>query len=208
MRKFSFIPLLAAFLMAGCAGSSAVRSAPEERTVAVPESQATVYTAPEAVVRTEALQAGIQSWLGTPHRWGGTDRRGADCSGFVRSLYDELFGVSLPRTTSDQVSVGQPVHQETLVPGDLVFFRPPKTQHVGVYLGNNRFVHASTSRGVMISALSERYWQRHYWTARRILPDESTQSPPPRTVREPASRPVVAQPSSPPPANPRRRGGW
>jgi probable lipoprotein NlpC len=208
MHKLFLIPVFAAFLLTGCAGSSNVRTVPEDRPAMRPAEPVHEYTAPVVVVRAETLHAGIESWLGTPHRWGGNDRRGADCSGFVKSLYDELFGVSLPRTTSDQVHVGQPVRPEALVPGDLVFFKPPKTQHVGVYLGNNRFVHASTSRGVMVSALSERYWQRHYWTARRILPEDVSAEPRPHIARERVPQQVAPQPAAPPPGPPRRRGGW
>ncbi len=100
---------------------------------------------------------------------GGTTRGGVDCSGLVQILYKELFGISMPRTVARQVKLGQPVRQEGLRPGDLVFFLPPGKRHVGIYMGQGRFLHASARRGVVISMLSENYWGKYYWTARRYF---------------------------------------
>lgn len=110
-------------------------------------------------------------WEGTRHRMGGTGRTGADCSGFVKTVYKRLFDIALPRTTKEQVREGAPVKQHELQAGDLVFFKPPSyPRHVGIYLSKNEFVHASKSKGVIISQLDPHYWSRYYWTARRILP--------------------------------------
>ncbi len=99
---------------------------------------------------------------------GGNSLRGVDCSGFVQQLYWDIFGRPIPRTTGLQVKSGSPVKKSRLCPGDLVFFKPPyKVRHVGIYLGQGEFAHASTSKGVMISNLAEDYWNRCYWTARR-----------------------------------------
>lgn len=101
---------------------------------------------------------------------GGSSRNGVDCSGFVQRLYRDLFDRPIPRSTSLQVQSGRPIERAQLIPGDLVFFKPPyKVRHVGIYLGHGEFAHASTSRGVMISNLSETYWRTCYWTARRYL---------------------------------------
>jgi cell wall-associated NlpC family hydrolase len=101
---------------------------------------------------------------------GGTTRRGVDCSGFVQKLYKEIFGKLIPRSSTLQVRSGKPVAVDQLSPGDLVFFKPPyKKNHVGIYLGRQEFAHASTSKGVVISSLSDDYWQECYWTARRYL---------------------------------------
>ncbi|MDJ0991128.1 MAG: NlpC/P60 family protein, partial [Desulfobacterales bacterium] len=76
----------------------------------------------------------------------------------------------LPRTTGALARSGRPTALNDLAPGDLVLFRPPGSkQHVGIYLGRNEFVHASTTRGVMISRLDEHYWRRSFWKARRVL---------------------------------------
>lgn len=124
---------------------------------------------PPALVR-QALLAQHERWAGTPYRLGGDSFRGVDCSALVQHVFHETFRLELPRTTGEQVHRGDPVDRAELQPGDLVFFRPPGPyDHVGIYLGEGRFFHASTSRGVMISELDNRYWQRHFWQARRTL---------------------------------------
>ncbi len=117
------------------------------------------------------LRAQEQRWHGTPYRWGGLTREGVDCSGFVMTVYQDLFDVSLPRTTAEQVQVGQAVARGELQAGDLIFFHPPgKAHHVGLYLSAGEFAHASTSEGVTISHLDDTYWHEAYWTTRRVLP--------------------------------------
>lgn len=128
-----------------------------------------LHDSPPALVR-QALLAQHEHWLGTPYRLGGTSRRGIDCSALVQRVFAESFRLTLPRTTRQQVRRGEPVDRDALRPGDLVFFRPPGPyHHVGIYVGEGRFLHASTSRGVKLSALDNAYWRRHYWQARRPL---------------------------------------
>jgi cell wall-associated NlpC family hydrolase len=116
--------------------------------------------------------AEFQRWRGTPHRLGGSTSEGIDCSGLVQSIYRQAFGIVLPRTTRQQIRQGQPANGADLKAGDLVFFQPPEDSlHVGIYLSGNRFVHASKSRGVILSEIGPDYWSRHFRTARRILPD-------------------------------------
>lgn len=117
------------------------------------------------------LRAEVQKWWGTPHVLGGEDRSGLDCSAFVRTVYDDLFDLPLPRTTKEQAQVGQAVSERDLQVGDLVFFQPPtKSRHVGIYLSGGEFAHVSSSDGVTISRLDDRYWRSAYWTSRRLLP--------------------------------------
>ncbi|WP_168709180.1 C40 family peptidase [Halomonas borealis] len=124
---------------------------------------------PPAQVR-QALLAEHERWLGTPYRLGGETRRGVDCSALVQRVFAEAFDLNLPRTTTQQVHEGKSVPREALRPGDLVFFQPPGYyQHVGIYVGQGRFLHASTSRGVKLSSLDNRYWRNYYWQARRPL---------------------------------------
>ena len=118
----------------------------------------------EQMLRTE-----IRSWLGTPYRMGGLNRRGIDCSGLVVVVYDELFDLRLPRTTAALLRTGAQVDPNQLLAGDLVFFTPRyKLRHVGIFLGDGEFAHASTSRGVMISRLDDAFWQTCYLTGRRV----------------------------------------
>jgi len=116
------------------------------------------------------LRDEIQSWLGTPHRMGGLSRRGIDCSGLVVVLYDDLFDMRLPRTTTALMHKGRRVDKHNLTAGDLVFFKPAaKFHHVGIYLGQGEFVHTSTSYGVMLSRMDDDFWRQCYLTGRRLL---------------------------------------
>ncbi|SEK93851.1 C40 family peptidase [Halomonas daqiaonensis] len=128
-----------------------------------------LHNPPPTLIR-RALLAQHERWVGTPYRLGGSSFRGVDCSALVQNVFSDTFRFELPRTTEEQVHAGQEVDPDALRPGDLVFFRPPGVyRHVGIYVGEGRFLHASTSRGVMISKLDNRYWQRHFWQARRTL---------------------------------------
>jgi cell wall-associated NlpC family hydrolase len=111
-----------------------------------------------------------QRWKGTRHRLGGSGSRGIDCSGFVKAVYRDAFNINLPRTTKAQVHQGKSVPRNELQPGDLVFFKPPGyPRHVGIYLNQSKFVHASKSKGVIISKIDKYYWGKYFWTARRII---------------------------------------
>ena len=117
------------------------------------------------------IRAEYQKWIGTDHRLGGTNRKGIDCSGFVKNVYQALFDIELPRSTGSQVRVGKPVRRNELRAGDLVFFKLGRhSQHVGIYLSNNTFVHVSEKIGVSITSIDPDYWGRFYWTGRRLLP--------------------------------------
>lgn len=111
----------------------------------------------------------VDQWWGVPYRMGGTTKSGVDCSGFVRGLVSETYGLSLPRTSRDQAQYCKRIEKSQVKEGDLVFFSSGRhISHVGMYLANNKFVHSSTSRGVMISDLDEPYWKRKYAFAGRF----------------------------------------
>jgi cell wall-associated NlpC family hydrolase len=109
-------------------------------------------------------------WLGTPYRYGGTSRRGIDCSALACEILGDL-GATLPRTVRDQRMRGAEVPRSRVGPGDLVFFRlgSSRVNHVGVALDRDRFVHASTSRGVVIDRLMDDTFSRNLAGARRVL---------------------------------------
>ncbi|MDK2776300.1 MAG: NlpC/P60 family protein [Pseudomonadota bacterium] len=110
-----------------------------------------------------------QQWKGTGYAYGGLDRQGLDCSGLVYLTYRDQLGIPLPRTTLKQSQSGWPVARNQLQAGDLVFFKTGvKARHVGIYIENNKFLHVSTSRGVMISRLDDYYWKDRFWQARRV----------------------------------------
>ena len=108
-------------------------------------------------------------WRGVPYRLGSATKKGIDCSAFVSVAYQKMLGMTLPRTVREQQALGKPVARDKLRKGDLVFFKTGwSTHHVGIYVGENNFLHVSTSQGVKISSLLNSYWASKYWNARRI----------------------------------------
>ncbi|RAU50875.1 glycoside hydrolase [Pseudocitrobacter sp. RIT415] len=109
------------------------------------------------------------SWQGTRYQWGGNTRQGIDCSAFSRRVIAAVLHRPLPRTALAQSQTGVAVSLSSLETGDLVFFlTQPGVHHVGIYIGNNQFIHASSSQGVTLSSLSNHYWREHYQMARRV----------------------------------------
>jgi lipoprotein Spr len=112
----------------------------------------------------------VHDWIGTPYRFGGSSKRGIDCSAFTKQLYSDVFNLSIRRSSRDIFSMVNPVGKDDLKEGDLVFFKihSRSISHVGIYLGNNRFAHAS-SRGVAISSLDDAYYSRYFYKGGRML---------------------------------------
>lgn len=110
-------------------------------------------------------------WKGTPYRYGGMSRGGVDCSGLVWLVFNQGFDINLPRTTLAQSKIGTAVGRKDLQPGDLLFFRTGRGRnglHVGIYSTRDKFIHASTARGVIYSSLSNTYWRKVFWQGRRL----------------------------------------
>jgi probable lipoprotein NlpC len=125
----------------------------------------------DSIVVVAQLNEQLRQWYGTPYRYGGLDRGGVDCSGFVYRTFSDRFDMQLPRSTAQQTGLGTKVSRDELMPGDLVFFRTGSGEnglHVGIYDTNDEFIHASTSKGVTRSSLNNVYWRKVYWQARRI----------------------------------------
>ncbi|WP_086109364.1 bifunctional murein DD-endopeptidase/murein LD-carboxypeptidase [Xenorhabdus vietnamensis] len=112
-------------------------------------------------------------WKGVVYRFGGNSKRGIDCSAFVQRTFHDQFGLELPRSTLEQQNLGQTISRSKLQVGDLVLFKTGvRMRHVGIYIGNNQFVHASTSNGVIVSKLTDTYWNKRFYSARRVLSDD------------------------------------
>jgi len=140
-----------------------------------PPAVAAAPNAPEGRKADESIKDRLlrvaRGMLAVPYRFGGTTLWGLDCSGFVQKTF-AFFGLELPRTARDQFREGLKVSKADLSPGDLVFFRTyaKYASHVGIYLGDNRFVHASShDRKVTIDSLDEPYYMKHYLGAKRLL---------------------------------------
>ncbi|MBB5396427.1 C40 family peptidase [Mucilaginibacter sp. AK015] len=112
----------------------------------------------------------VYDWIGTPYRFGGSSKKGIDCSAFTKQLYSDVFNLTIRRNSRDIFSMVNPVSKDDLKEGDLVFFKihSRSISHVGIYLGNNRFAHAS-SRGVAISSLDDAYYSRYFYKGGRLL---------------------------------------
>ncbi len=174
MRKLTWIiPLLIVWLSTGLQAqtSNEPMANPED-----PDNLAKEYfsqimgVAVSATTNTKMYQF-IYDWIGTPYRLGGNSKKGIDCSKFAYELYDQVFNTTLGHNSRNIYTQVSSVNKADLKAGDLVFFkiRSRNITHVGVYIGDGKFAHASSSRGVMISALDEAYWRRYYFDGGRML---------------------------------------
>lgn len=163
-----------------CALMSACSSLPLHQPTVTPTSQPPMASPPqnthinkapdsEAEVVKHKLYQQYNVWKDVKYRMGGLSKNGVDCSGLVYTTYREQFELVLPRTTELQARTGREVQKHQLQPGDLVFFKTKvKVRHVGIYIEDGDFLHASTKKGVMISNLDDYYWSGRFWHARRV----------------------------------------
>jgi cell wall-associated NlpC family hydrolase len=167
LRRLTVVMLLATVMLAAaCTPNPRYRTGGAE--VPGPHFQQTSRYRTDDYLRLGAI---LQSYLGKPYLGKSRYERGVDCSLLVREVFRKFDGRQLPRTVAEQWDLGGPVHHNRLDYGDLVFFRTGRSEvsHVGVYLGRGEFLHASSSQGVIISSLSDKYWAERYVGARRIL---------------------------------------
>jgi len=154
------------------------------------EKAASIANAKKAVKNSEIAKAikhnktidGIleeaETYLGTPYRYGGTTRNGIDCSAFVLSVFGAAAGLTLPRVAASQAQEGERIEKENLQKGDLIFFsHGRRISHVGIVEsvteeGEVKFIHAATSKGVMISSLNDSYWGPKYRFAKRVINED------------------------------------
>ena len=125
----------------------------------------------EASGRIQTVLKRALALLGTPYRWGGNSTEGFDCSGLVGYVFRSALGIELPRVSRQMADSGEKIERDALNAGDLVFFsrRGKRVDHVGIYLGNGRFVHAPRrGKDVMVSSLTDGYWSHKFMQARRV----------------------------------------
>jgi cell wall-associated NlpC family hydrolase len=162
-----FLSGFLSIVLSGCASQS-VRLPDTE-----PESAAATVPVVNATDRASGVALQALAYLGTPYRAGGlSPQTGFDCSGLVAYVYREGAGLALPRNTVDLSQLGEPVERTALRPGDLVFYNTQRREysHVGIYLGEDRFIHAPSSGGeVRLENLRADYWARRYNGARRVI---------------------------------------
>ncbi|APP04495.1 MULTISPECIES: NlpC/P60 family protein [Vibrio] len=153
-----FFPLIISVLLSACS------SGPD------PETQVNASLPVNQLLSgNQDLYQFYNEWEGTPYRLGGTKKSGIDCSAFVQKAFVEAYKMSLPRTTRQQSKQGVEMSWSDAQQGDLVFFKTKRsTYHVGIYLGNKQFMHASTSKGVIISRIDNPYWASKFWQVRRV----------------------------------------
>lgn len=163
-KNFMKMPwlMLCVTLLVACAGT------PDKNTGADSYPATLTGIKPSSDLQQRLVQHAA-AWRGTPYRMGGLNRNGVDCSGFVYITYRDVFGMRLPRSTEQLADMGTAVGLDQLSFGDLLIFKTGfKQKHVGVYVGEGVFVHASSSRGVMVSHINSPYWADAYRQTRRV----------------------------------------
>ncbi|WP_143145148.1 NlpC/P60 family protein [Arcobacter sp. LA11] len=135
----------------------------------LPEERRILVSPSDSILMNQSLMDFYNEWKNVKYRYGGNSKKGIDCSAFTQRIYKEKFDINIPRSTRTQIRVGKHIKRSELEMGDLVFFKTGKfDRHVGIYMGNGDFMHASI-KGVKFTKLDKPYYKRNYWTARRII---------------------------------------
>ena len=159
-----FIVSVAAVILTACGSSKSTGSTGSYKPVELswPSGSKTAAMAPQS----QALLSAAHEWLGVPYRYGGNDRKGVDCSGLVLQVYKDALGIKLPRNSREQHDYCTAIAKGNLTPGDLIFFATGKDKkrvsHVGIFIGDNLMIHASASKGVILSDINSQYYARTY----------------------------------------------
>jgi cell wall-associated NlpC family hydrolase len=174
--QFYFVLLLSALIFTSCKSRKILTDASDSKNKPVSgnlmEKYSTVLGVSKKQLKNERLYRFIDSWMGVPHRSGGMSKSGVDCSGFTTLLVKEVYNRPVPRIARQMAEQVKRKFEDELSEGDLVFFDfdGQKFSHVGVYLQNNKFVHASSSRGVIISDLKDPWYYKYFSRGGSVRP--------------------------------------
>lgn len=161
---YLFIMSVATVILTACGSSKSTSSTGKYKPAepSWPTKTETAQLAPQS----QALLSAAHTWLGVPYRYGGNDRKGIDCSGLVLQVYKDALGIPLPRTSREQSDYCTSIAKGSLIPGDLIFFATgndkKRVSHVGIFIGDNLMIHASSSKGVILSDINSQYYTRTY----------------------------------------------
>lgn len=164
-KNYLLTPLLATCLISGCS------LLPIQKAMTpYPEKTAQESTPPDSTQIKEALYRMYMEWQNVRFMDGGLSKDGIDCSGFVYITYLHSFGVMIPRNTKELSKTGEKVARYDMRSGDIVFFKTGLfKRHVGIFVEDGLFLHASKTKGVILSNMNNPYWSKRYRQARRIL---------------------------------------
>jgi murein DD-endopeptidase / murein LD-carboxypeptidase len=174
MNQRNFLLLFFSFLLfSNIAISQSVANTPDSSSIQkkyLKEYYTQLFGFSIDTIKNPNLYCTIEEWLDTRYRYGGHNKGGIDCSGFVKAVLDSAYKIQLDGGSGSLYQQVVPLETENLKEGDLVFFKIKKKRisHVGIYLGNNKFAHASTELGVIISDLNEPYYKKRYYKGGRL----------------------------------------
>lgn len=171
LRLLFFAVLLMLFAISCKSHKNLTTTATENsEAAALKEKYAVQLAVEKKELQNIALLKFMDEWLGVPYKYGGTDKSGIDCSALTGKLYSSIYGKSCGRSAQDIYDQAKTINTSNLKEGDLVFFKieSKKVSHVGVYITNNKFLHATTKKGVMINDLNENYYKKYFYAAGRI----------------------------------------
>ena len=166
----SSILLVFLVLLGSCKGDKhTTGTSLSEADIALQKKYAKLVAVEESEITNFKLYRFVDEWYGVPYKYGGKAKTGVDCSGFTSNLLRDVYGITLAGSANSMYEACESVNEKNLQQGDLVFFKinSKKVSHVGVYLQNRRFVHASSSRGVVISCLDEAYYTKYFFKGGR-----------------------------------------
>jgi murein DD-endopeptidase / murein LD-carboxypeptidase len=168
--KFICLGFLIISLAESCSRKHIAQSPPKAKAEKIKEAYAEILKVDQKDITDIDLYKFIDEWYGVPYKYSGKSKSGVDCSGFTCSLYTEVYKKPLSGTSSSIFNSCKTIKKADLKEGDLVFFKinSDKISHIGIYLQNNRFVHASTQKGVIINDLDEPYYKKYFYKGGRL----------------------------------------